>query len=82
MGISEQSNKRTVRENLWYFNEETVNIHSLIQEKELEEDSGKLVSYKKIINETSTHFIPKTHGSDKLKEECSFVVDWQLSDSL
>lgn len=79
MGISEQSNKRMVRENLWYFNEGTVNIYSPIQEKE---GSAKLVSYKKIINGMSTHFIPKTHGNDKLKEECSFVVDWQLSDSL
>ena len=79
MGISEQSNKRRVKGNLWYINEETVNIYSPIQE---EEDSGNLVSYKRIINGMSTHFIPKTHGINKLKRECSFVVDWQLSDSL
>jgi len=79
MGIREQSNERMARENLWYFSEESVNSFTPIQE---DEDSGKLDRYNKIIRGKIDPLVPKTIGRNRLKRECSFVVDWQLSDSL
>ena len=78
MSNREQSNEKTVRENLWYFNEETANIYSPVQE----EEPTKLDNYKRVIRRTSNHFIPQAHGRKRLKRECSFVVDWQLSNIL
>jgi len=79
MGIREQSNERMVRENLWYFNEDSANNFSSVLE---EGDSRKLDSEKKIIKERYDQPIPKSIGRNRPKRECSFVVDWQLSDSL
>ena len=79
IGIREQSNQRLVRERFWYFNEETVNSISPIQKNE---DSEKLDSYKKIIRGKNDHLVPKAIRRNRFKQECSFVVDWQLSDSL
>ena len=78
MGIKEQSNQIMVRENLWYINEETANNFSPIVENR---DSEKLDSEKKSIKERNEHLIPKPIGKNRLKRECAFVVDWQLSDS-
>jgi len=77
--ISEQLNERIVRGNLWYYNDDIKKSYSPKQE---EVDSGKLVSYKKITKEKYENFTPRSPGRNKLKREVSFVVDWQLSDSL
>ena len=79
MGIREQSSERMVKENLWYFNEDAANNFSSVLE---EVDSRILDSEKKIIKENIDQPIPKSIGRNKFKQECSFVVDWQLSESL
>ena len=77
MGIREQSNERMVKENLWYFNEESANNFS---SKEEDRDSRKVDSGKKTIKPKDNHLIPKPIGRNRFKRELSFVVDWQLSD--
>ena len=79
MGISDKSKERMVRENLWYFSEEIVNSFS---PKKEEVDSGKLEGYKQMTQGRFENFTPKSLGKNNLKREVSFVVDWQLSDSL
>jgi len=78
MGNRGLSNERMAREKLWYFSEESVKSFSPILE---DEDPGKLDSYKKIIREKNDYLVPKAIGKNRSKRECTFVVDWQLSDS-
>lgn len=79
MAIKEQLNERMVRENFWYFNEETANNFSPTLE---EKGSERLEVEKKIIKGKNEHSIPRSIGRIRFKRECAFVVDWQLSDSL
>lgn len=79
MGIRNQSNERITREKMWYFSEESVKSYSSTEE---EEDSNKLEDYNKIIKEENDRVVPKSKGRNRLIREGSFVVDWQLSDSL
>lgn len=78
MGIREHSNQGIVRERLWYFNEETANDFFPIQK---EENSVKIDTENKSIKERKEHVINRPMGRSRVKRECSFVVDWQLSDS-
>ena len=78
MGNRGLSNERMAREKLWYFSEESVKSFSPILE---DEDPGKLDSYNKIIRKKNDHLVPMAIGKNRSKRECSFVVDWQLSDS-
>lgn len=78
MGISDKSNGRIVRENLWYFSEESVKGFS---PKKEEVDSGKHEGYKQITKGKFENYTSKSLGKTNLKREVSFVVDWQLSDN-
>lgn len=78
IGIKEHLNERMVRKNLWYFSEEIVKGFSHIQQ---EEYSKKVDSEKRVIKGKDEPLIhSKTLGGNRIIRECSFVVDWQLSD--
>jgi hypothetical protein len=79
MSIREQSDQKVVREKLWYFSEESAVNFSPIQEKE---DSEKLESYAKFIRGRNEQPIPNAVEKNSYTRECSFVVDWQLSDNI
>jgi len=79
MGIWDKSNEKMVMENLWYYSEGMQNSYSPKQE---EVNSGKLDGSKKITKDKYENFTPKTFIKNKFKREVSFVVDWQLSESL
>ena len=79
MGISDKSNDKKVRENLWYFSEEI--DHSLSPKKE-KVDFEKVDGYKKITKGKNENFTPKAADRTNFKKVDFFVVDWQLSDSL
>ena len=80
MGINEHSKERIVREKLWYFSEE--NADSFNPVKEEVNDLEKPDSYSKIIRGRNDHLAPRSIGRNRYKRDNSFVVDWQLSDSL
>jgi hypothetical protein len=73
--ISNQSTESDRKENLWFFNENNVQNSSPIPEKKSGKHSGLRSIY-----EDYDPFMSKTSEKNKLKKECSFVVDWQLSD--
>jgi hypothetical protein len=74
--IRKQSKDRVPRENLWFFSEDSVLNSSKIPEKK----AGKSDSLR-VINENYNPFMSKTSERNKLKKECLFVVDWQMSES-
>ena len=77
INIRKQSAERINRANLWYFNEGSVLDSSAIPEKK----SGKRAELRTIYEDYDP-FMSKTSERNNLKKECTFVVDWQLSDSL
>jgi len=79
MGISEQLNEIMVKENLWYIHQENVHSFSPVVE---EKKSKKPDSERKKVVDRIEPSIPKSIGRNRSKRECTFVVDWQLSDSL
>ena len=79
MGIREQSLDKSRREKLWYFSEEIVGNFS----SPLKDESFKGPDRTKMaMDRSSDPFAPMTIGKNKTKREYSFVVDWQLSESL
>lgn len=79
MGVREQLLDKSRRENLWYLSEEIVGNFSSLPK---DENSKKPDRTKMAINRGSDPFGPKVNGKNKNKRECSFVVDWQLSESI
>lgn len=65
------------RENLWFFSEDGVHASAPISENKPKNRDGFRMIY-----EDYDPFMSKTSERNKLKMDCSFVVDWQLSDSL
>ena len=77
INIRNHSKGKMSRENLCFFSEDSVLNSSPIPEKK----SGKGDSLR-IVHENYNYFLLKLSERNKLKKECTFVVDWQLSDSL
>jgi len=75
-GKREQSKGNVPRESIWYFNEETVLDSTPVKSKE----SGKFDN-RKAMNEKNNR-LAYTIERNKPKKESSFVVDWQLSESI
>lgn len=80
MGIKEQSVRGMVTESLWYFNEETAKDFFPLQDTE--DSRRRIFNEDRAIRGKNESGIPKSLGKSRLKSECSFVVDWQLSDQL
>lgn len=77
VSIRKQSKDRVPRENLWYFDESSVmNLSSLSEKKVIKRDNYR------IPEENYDPFMSKTSERNRLKKNCLFVVDWQMSDSL
>jgi len=77
VSIRKQSRDRVPRENLWYFDESSVmNLSSLSEKKVIKRDSYRA------IEENYDPFMSKISEKNRLKKNCLFVVDWQMSDSL
>ena len=76
--IKKHSIAKVSRENLWFFSEDSVLSESSVPEKK----SGKKGDSLRMIYENYDPFMLKPSERTKLKKECNFVVDWQLSDSL
>ncbi|OFX59822.1 MAG: hypothetical protein A2066_09815 [Bacteroidetes bacterium GWB2_41_8] len=77
ISIRKQSKDRVPRENLWYSNESNVmNSSSLSDRKVTKRDNTRMAE------ENYDPFMTKTSGINRLKKNCLFVVDWQMSDSL
>lgn len=65
------------KENVCFFSEDSVLSSSPIPEKK----SGKGDSLR-VVDENYNYFLLKLSERNKQKNECTFVVDWQLSESL
>ncbi len=77
VSIRKQSKDRVPRENLWYFNESSVmNLSSLSEKKVIKRDSYR------VPEENYDPFMSKTSEKNRLRNNCLFVVDWQMADSL
>lgn len=71
-----QSKDRFSRENLWFLNEESLHNPSYGSGKKVNMEGSSMG-----IEENYDPFMTKNSEMIKLKKECLFVVDWQLSDS-
>ncbi len=76
ISIRKHSTGKVSKENLWFFSEDTVLNSTSVPDKRI----GKNDSLR-TIKENYDPFISKTSERNRLKKECDFVVDWQLSDS-
>lgn len=72
--IRQQSREQVPREDIWFFSESTPLNQSSTPERKTENRESK-----KGFNETSNHFVSRTPVKNAVKKECTFVVDWQLS---
>lgn len=76
-GIRRHSQEQIPRESIWFFSEGVALNSSSVPEKK----TGKHDIMREV-NENNNYQISKTPERSTLKKECSFVVDWQLSDSI
>ncbi len=76
LSIRKQSKDRISRENLWFFNEESVYNPSSISPNKIGKNDGF-----RGIREDYDPFITKSSEKNKFNKECLFVVDWQLTDA-
>lgn len=74
--IKKHFNGRVNRESLWFFSENSIVKESPVSVKK----SGKGDSLKMIPENYDPFMLQQTDNRTKLKKECNFVVDWQLSD--
>lgn len=78
ISVRKHSTGKVSNQNLWFFSEDNSVLDSTsISEKKI----GKSDSLR-TIKENYDPFMSKTSERNKLKRECTFVVDWQMSDSL
>jgi len=76
-GKREQSKGNVPRESIWYFNEETVLDSTPVKSKE----SAKFDN-RRAMSEKNNRLAYMSMERNKPKKESSFVVDWQLSESI
>ena len=74
--IRRHSTGRVSRENLWFFSEDTVLNSTPTSEKRIVKNDSL-----RPIKENFDTSMSKTSERNRLKKECTFVVDWQLSDT-
>lgn len=73
LNIRRQSKDRVPRENLWFYNGDSILSSTPIPEKRSYQ-RGSL----RTINENYDPFLEKTSEKNQLRNECLFVVDWQM----
>lgn len=67
---------RVNRENLWFFSE-----NSILNESPVPEKKSGMGDSLRMVPENYDPFMLQPADRTKLKKECNFVVDWQLSGS-
>lgn len=74
-GFRKHSDENIPISDLWYFSD-TTEQHSPAQKKESETYDPS----RKVIRGRTDHLISRTPERKTFKRECTFVVDWQLTD--
>lgn len=75
--IRKQSRIAAPKENLWFYTESPTVIPSPVSNnRPIKNDRFS------IFNDDYTRYSQGNSGKSHLKNQCSFVVDWQLSDTL
>jgi hypothetical protein len=75
--IRKQSLEQIPRESIWFYSEGIALNSSSVPEKK----PGKHVNMMEY-NGNNSDLISKTPERSNYKKECSYVVDWQLSDGI
>jgi hypothetical protein len=76
LNIRKQSRINLPKENLWFFSEVgTINQSSVPERKSFRKDRLS------ILNDDYDRYSLENSEKNRNKKECSFVVDWQMSDT-
>jgi hypothetical protein len=76
ISLRKQSRIAQPKNNLWFFSEESVMNQSSVTEKK-----SFRIDRASIFNDDYTRYSQGNSQLTKVKKECAFVVDWQMSDA-
>ena len=77
LGVRRYSTVRSPNINLWFFSEGNTDNQSL--QKEIKSVRNDRIS---IMQEEFGRYSSDQSEQDRSKKECTFIVDWQMSDNL
>ncbi len=76
LDIRKQSRIASSNENLWFFSDDRTNDQSIdAKRKSMRNDRLS------ILKNDYNRFYSQDSDKDKNKKECSFIVDWQMTDT-
>jgi hypothetical protein len=74
--IRKQSRIEFPKENLWYFSENGAKSQSPVSKKKSAKNDRLA-----ILQDDYERYSPEASGRNNAKKDCTFVVDWQMSDA-
>jgi len=77
LGVRRNSTVRSPNRNLWFFSDGNIDSQSV--QKEIKSARNDRIS---IMKEDFDRYSSDQSVQDRSKKECTFIVDWQLSDNL
>jgi len=77
LGVRRYSTVRSPNRNLWFFSDGNIDSQSV--PKEIKSARNDRIS---IMKEDFDRYSSDQSVQDRSKKECTFIVDWQLSDNL